>query len=172
MSKIKYYIIRTFLKIKRTVYTFFARKKVSSCGLQLKVNGRSKVTRNTFLGNNVNFNGMKILGGGKVTVGDNFHSGKECMMITQIHNFDYGKAIPYDDTYIYKDICIEDNVWLGHRVIILGGVTIGEGAIIQAGSVVVSNIPKYSIAGGHPAKVFKTRDIEHYERLKSEGKFH
>lgn len=36
-----------------------------------------------------------------------------------------------------------------------GGVTIGEGAIIQAGSVVVSDIPKYAIAGGSPAKVFK-----------------
>ena len=53
----------------------------------------------------------------------------------------------------------------------LAGVTIGEGAIIQAGSVVVSNIPDYAIAGGHPAKVFKYRDIEHYTKLKSEGKF-
>ena len=54
----------------------------------------------------------------------------------------------------------------------MGGVTIGEGAIIQAGSVVVSNIPKYAIAVGHPAKVFKYRDIEHYKKLKEEGKFH
>lgn len=94
------------------------------------------------------------------------------MMITQIHNYDHGKKVPYDDTYIYKDITIEDNVWLGSRVIVLGGVTIGEGAIIQAGSVVVKNIPKYAIAGGHPATVFKYRDIDHYERLKAEGKFH
>jgi len=54
----------------------------------------------------------------------------------------------------------------------LGDVTIGEGAIIQAGSVVVNDIPKYTIAGGHPAKVFKYRDAAHYERLKEEGKFH
>lgn len=94
------------------------------------------------------------------------------MMITQIHNYDNGKKIPYDDTYIYKDIIIEDNVWLGSRVIILGGVTIGEGSIIQAGSVVVKDIPKYAIAGGHPAKVFKYRDIEHYEKLKMGNKFH
>jgi len=93
-------------------------------------------------------------------------------MITHIHNYDNGKAIPYDDTYIYKDITIEDNVWLGDRVIILGGVKIGEGAIIQAGSVVVSDVPKYAIAGGHPAKVFKYRDIEHYEKLKTEKRFH
>jgi acetyltransferase-like isoleucine patch superfamily enzyme len=94
------------------------------------------------------------------------------MMITQNHNYDHGTMIPYDDTYIFKDIHIEDNVWLGNRVIILGGVTIGEGAIIQAGSVVVKNIPKYAIAGGHPATVFKYRDIKHYEKLKSAKKFH
>ena len=67
---------------------------------------------------------------------------------------------------------IEDNVWLGNRVTILPGVTIGEGAIIQAGSTVVRDIEKYAIAGGHPAKVFKYRDIDHYEKLKNEGKFH
>ncbi len=106
-----------------------------------------------------------------MTIGDNFHSGRECLMITQIHNYDTGNAIPYDDSYILKDIIIKDNVWLGDRVIILGGVMIEEGAIIQAGSVVVSDIPKCAIAGGHPAKVFKYRDIEHYEKLKSEGKF-
>ena len=50
--------------------------------------------------------------------------------------------------------------------------TIGEGAIIQAGSVVVNDIDKFAIAGGHPAKVFASRDVEHYLKLKSEGLFH
>lgn len=136
-----------------------------------KVNGPSFVNRNTILGKNVNFNGMQIKGRGQVVIGDNFHSGVECVMITHVHNYE-GNQIPYDDTYIQKNIVIEDNDWLGDRVMVLGGVTIGEGAIIQAGSVVVSNIPKYAIAGGHPAKVFKQRDIEHYERLKKAGKFH
>lgn len=54
----------------------------------------------------------------------------------------------------------------------LGGVKIGEGAIIQAGSVVTRNIPSCAVAGGHPAVVFKYRDKEHYYKLKSEGKFH
>lgn len=93
------------------------------------------------------------------------------MIITDTHNYE-GEAIPYDKTVISKEVVIEDNVWLGNRVIVLPGVTIGEGAIIQAGSVVVSDIPKYAIAGGHPAKVFKYRDIDHYEKLKKEGKFH
>jgi acetyltransferase-like isoleucine patch superfamily enzyme len=50
--------------------------------------------------------------------------------------------------------------------------TKGDIIIIQAGSVVVKDIPKYAIAGGHPAKVFKYRNIEHYEKLKKEGEFH
>jgi acetyltransferase-like isoleucine patch superfamily enzyme len=113
-----------------------------------------------------------VSGGGKVTIGDNFHSGPECLFISQNHNFDNGNAVPYDSTYIYKDIEIECNVWLGSRVIVLGGVKIGEGAIVQAGSCVVGDIPAYAIAGGHPAKVFGQRDIEHYKKLKAEGKFH
>lgn len=107
----------------------------------------------------------------KLIYGDNFHSGVECMMLTDTHNYDNGKAIPYDETIISKDINIKNNVWLGNRVTVLGGVTIDEGAIIQAGSVVVNNIEKYAIAGGHPAKVFKYRDKDHYEKLKEEGKF-
>ena len=147
-------------------------RTVKSYGENLRINGITKLNSNTVLGNNVNFNGMEIQGFGNVVIGNNFHSGPDCLMITQVHNYDHGTEIPYDSTNIVKDITIEDNVWLGARVIVLGGVTIGEGAIIQAGSVVVSDIPKYGIAGGAPAKVFKYRDIEHYEKLKAEGKFH
>lgn len=159
-------------KIRKSYYKKIVKNKAKNVGGVLKVNGKSIVSSNTTLGDNVNFNGMKILGNGNVNIGDNFHSGEECMMITHLHNYDEGSAIPYDNTYIHKDIYIRDNVWLGNRVIILGGITIGEGAIIQAGSVVTSDIPDFAIAGGHPAKVFKFRDIEHYKRLKSEGRFH
>ena len=94
----------------------------------------------------MNFNGMRISGGGKVRIGDYFHSGTGCQIITHIHNYE-GDAIPYDSTYLHKDVTIGQCVWLGNNVIILGGVTIGEGAIIQAGSVVCKDIPPYAIAG-------------------------
>ncbi len=114
---------------------------------------------------------MTIGGRGRVIIGDNFHSGPECRIITSFHNYE-GTKIPYDETYIDRDVIIGDNVWFGTRVMVLGGVTIEEGAIIQAGSVVVSNIPKGAIAGGHPAKVFKYRDLAHYDELKAAGAFH
>ena len=114
---------------------------------------------------------MTIFGSGKVTIGNYFHSGVDCIMITSNHNY-MGEKIPYDETEITKDVIIEDCVWIGSKVTILGGVTIGEGAIIQAGAVVVNNIPKYGIAGGNPAKVFKYRDAGHFESLKAAGKFY
>ena len=156
---------------RRIFYTAKVRKQAKAVGNGLRVNNKTTVSSTTILGDNVNFNGMKIIGGGNVTIGNNFHSGNDCLMISQNHNYDKGKAIPYDDTYIFKDIVVDDNVWLGDRVIILGGVHIGEGAIIQAGSVVVKDIPPLSIAGGHPAIPFKKRDVEHYNNLKKEGSY-
>jgi len=152
----------------------YKRRVVRRCGgytEPLRVNGPCRVTPRTFLGRNVSFNGMAIRGGGRVTIGDNFHSGPECMILTRNHHYE-GESIPYDETYVDRDVVIGDNVWLGIRVIVLPGVTIGEGAIIQAGSVVVGDIPKYAIAGGHPCRVFGQRNAEHYERLKREGRFH
>lgn len=152
-------------------YPYRIKKKASICGEALYVGGKSYVTQNTKLGKHVSFNGMSISGNGNVIIGDYFHSGPGCQIITSFHNYE-GEEIPYDNTYIDKDVNIGDNVWIGNNVIILGGVNIGEGAIIQAGSVVCKSIPPYAIAGGHPAVPFKYRDIEHYQKLKNEKKFH
>lgn len=132
------------------------------------IGGYCRFTKNTSIGKNCSFNSITVKGGGIVTFGDNFHSGTDCLIITNFHNYDSGKKLPYDETHIVKDVLIGKNVWIGDRVIILGGVTIDEGAIIQAGSVVVNDIPRCAIAGGHPAKVFKYRDLEKYDLL-SEG---
>jgi acetyltransferase-like isoleucine patch superfamily enzyme len=156
----------------RTIFTWFVKRTVHSYGKDLTVNFYTRLTRNTFLGNNVNFNGSVVRGSGKLIIGDNFHSGKEILFLNTYHKYDNANAIPYDTKIsIHKDIVIEDNVWIGDRATILGGVTIGEGAIIQAGAVVSSSIPAFGIAGGNPAKVFKTRDVEAYQKLKSAGKF-
>lgn len=152
-------------------YPYKIRKTARSVGKGLYVGGKSYVTSYTMLENNVCFNGMEMSGKGLIHIGNNFHSGPGCQIITSFHNYE-GNAIPYDNTFIDKDVYIGDNVWLGNNVIILGGVTIGEGVIIQAGSVVCKDIPPYAIAGGHPAIQFKQRNIEHYEKLKKEGKFH
>ncbi len=154
----------------KPLYRLGVSMQCKSYKLPINVNGFSIVSNKTVLGSNIHFNGIRISGCGNVSIDDNFHSGKECLIIAQNHNYE-GTKIPYDETYICKDVHIEKNVWIGDRVIILGGITIGEGAIIQAGSVVVGNIPKYAIAGGHPAKVFSSRNIKHYQDLKKKKLF-
>lgn len=156
--------------ITRKFFTALVLMRCKSHNGKVVANRLTIVSKNTCLGDNINFNGMRITGNGLVKIGNNFHSGEGCLIITANHNYE-GNAIPYDNTNIVEEVIIEDNVWIGNRVIILPGVTLGEGCIIQAGSVVVSNIPKCAVAGGHPAKVFKYRDIEHYELLKQKGRF-
>lgn len=165
------FIFRLRRYISRWLYTRRAKRIARKCGIGLKVNGKSVFGGSVYFGDNCNFNGMQVLGNGSVYFGNNFHSGIECMIITQNHNYE-GKMIPYDDTYIYKTVIIEDNVWFGNRVTVTGNVTIGEGAIIAAGSLVCKDVPKYAIVGGNPAKELKYRDIERYNLLKRECKFH
>lgn len=54
-----------------------------------------------------------------------------------------------------KKVTIKDKAWIGFNSIILKGVTIGEGAIIAAGSVVTKDVPDYAIVGGNPAKIIR-----------------
>lgn len=159
-------------KLLRKYWLRKAKYQLKSHGERLFIGGPCEFARGCVdVGNNVNFNGMCIIGGGKVTIGDNFHSGIECMIITQNHNYE-GTAVPYDKTFIYKNVVIGDNVWFGNRITVTGDITIGEGAIIAAGSVVVKDVPDYAIVGGNPAKVIKYRDIDHYKKLVEEKKFH
>jgi len=156
--------------IKRYLFTTLVKITVREYGKNLRVNRFSKVSKKTTLGTNVNFNGISIQGCGEVNIGDNFHSGEGCVILTQNHHYE-GEMIPYDNTYICKKTVIEDNVWFGLKVIILPGIHIAEGAIVQAGAVVTKNVSACAIVGGNPAIEFKQRDKEHYYRLKEEGKF-
>ncbi len=153
-------------------FTLLAMRRVGSYKTKPKVNFYSRFTKNTFIGNNCHFNGMLIRGNANVTIGDNFHSRKGVLLINSYHKYDDANAIPYDThEMIDKEVVIKDNVWIGDRVLILGGVTIGEGAIIQAGAVVVKDIEKFGIAGGNPAQIFKSRDQKKYKILKDRGMF-
>lgn len=69
----------------------------------------------------------------------------------------------------YKDIIVEEDVWIGINVTLLAGAHIGRGAIIGACSVVTKEIPPYAVAVGNPAKVIKFKwsidDILKHERM-------
>lgn len=157
---------RLLIRIRRFFWTYWATRVVYKCGNKVHINFRSSFTPTTILGSDVHFNGMNITGKGLVIIGDHFHSGKECEVITSFHNFDGGDSLPYDSTNVVKSVVIGENVWIGKRVIILGGVSIGDGAVVQAGSVVCRDVPPLAIVGGHPAKQFKARNEKHYFALK------
>ena len=121
-------------KIRTVFWTMKSKKVIQKYGDGLGVHYKSSFNSNTVVGDDCHFNGMDITGYGNVTIGSHFHSGKNCSIITHIHNYE-GDELPYDKKLIHKDVRIGKNVWIGDSVIILGGAVIEDGAIIQAGSV-------------------------------------
>lgn len=66
----------------------------------------------------------------------------------------------------YKETVIGNDVWIGNRAIILQGVTVGNGAVIGAGSVVTKDVPPYTVVAGNPAREIKKRfDEETIDKL-------
>jgi virginiamycin A acetyltransferase len=66
------------------------------------------------------------------------------------------------------DTVVGNDVWLGYDTLIMPGVTIGDGAIVAARSVVTADIPPYAIAGGNPARVIRQRfDADAARRLQA-----
>lgn len=76
----------------------------------------------------------------------------------QIFSNGWEKILPQIDDLPFKgDTVVGNDVWIGYESVILPGVNIGDGAIVAAKSVVVSNVPPYTIVGGNPAKPIKQR---------------
>jgi virginiamycin A acetyltransferase len=63
-----------------------------------------------------------------------------------------GKQYPHKGNLV-----IGNDVWIGYEATLMAGITIGDGAIIAAKSVVTKDVPPYSIVGGNPAKVIRMR---------------
>jgi acetyltransferase-like isoleucine patch superfamily enzyme len=98
--------------------------------------------------------------GGSIAAADSVRIGARCLIGTHaiimdndFHRIEPERRLERPES---RPIVIEDNVWIGARVIVLGGVTIGEGSCIGAGSVVIDDIPPRSLAVGVPARVIRT----------------
>ena len=100
----------------------------------------------TFIGRNCEFNcNSKIIIGKDVLIASN------TLFADNNHQTKKGAKISSQPISV-SNIIIQDDVWIGTGSIILMGVTIGEGAVVAAGAVVVRSIPAYEIWGGVPAK--------------------
>lgn len=94
-----------------------------------------------------------MLDGNLITIGDNVLLGPRVGLYTANHALDPQERV-MGGCYAYP-IVIEDNVWIGAGVHIMGGVTIGKNSVIGAGSVITKNIPENVIAAGVPCKVIR-----------------
>jgi len=126
--------------------------------------------RHIILGNNVGI-GSRCLFLSDIEIGDKVLIATNVAFInSDDHNYDIvGKTIWDSGRGDKYKITIEDDVWIGHGAIIIAPVRIGRGAIVAAGSVVNSDVPRYSIVAGVPAKVvkmrFTTEQIQNHENL-------
>lgn len=93
-----------------------------------------------------------------IRIGANCMIAPGCVFTPYQHGFaDTTRPMREQPLTSQGDIVLEDDVWLGAHVCVMDGVTIGRGAIVGAGAVVVDDIPPYSIAAGVPAQVIRSR---------------
>ncbi len=154
------------------------KKQCNSCGENVSISHSVCILGdNLNIGNNVYLgeNGLYMCANAPITLGDHVMIGPGVTIISGDHRIDVkgkymmdvGEAdkLPEND----QPIVLKGDNWIGANVTILKGVTIGEGAVVAAGSVVTKNLPDFSISGGVPAKVIKYRftekEIEEHRNL-------
>lgn len=114
--------------------------------------------RNLVIGDDVDFAlNVLVTTTGGVNIGDRVLIGYRTQILSSNHMIPDAQHRIFDAGHNNAPVIIANDVWIGASCIILPGVTIGEGAVIAAGSVVTKDIPPYSICAGVPAKVIKMR---------------
>src|SRR5579884_3901613 len=112
-------------------------------------NQKVSIGKNTI----INWQCMLYTTGG-IIIGENVSIAAGTWLVTGSHDMNHPAFLEH-----YKPIVIEDYVWIGMRATILGGVTIGKGAVIMAGAMVTRDVPPYAVVGGVPAKVITQREL-------------
>ncbi len=156
-----YYLLARHLPRSNARYSFFSRQIRSFILKRLF----RKLGRNVNIEPKVNFYNMSqseigdYSGIGMYSAIDTVKIGRDVMIgeglvaISRNHEFaDPGKPMRLQGFQEDRPIVIEDDVWIGARVILLPGIRIGKGSVIGAGSVVTKNVSPYIIVGGNPAK--------------------
>jgi maltose O-acetyltransferase len=143
----------------KKIRAYFCRPLFKKFGKNVDIGPRVEFfkVREAEIGNNSGIGAFSSIG--TVKIGNNVMMGTHCLIISQNHCFDE-LNVPMRKQGFQKDkpVVIEDDVWIGSRVIILPGIRIGSGSIIGAGTVVTKNVKPYSIVGGNPAKVIGHRN--------------
>jgi len=163
---------------KATFYRWILKCKNLRDKTGVLIKKKSEIVNGTIIGDGSCINGKIVIKGrGSCTIGKYCAFGDEIRLITSNHKssdivlqYALSKKIGLKANTDQRDgITIANNVWIGDRVIVLPGVTIGNGSIVAAGSVVTKNVPPYTVFAGVPAKFIKYRftekEIKEQERL-------
>lgn len=141
----------------KAVRAFCARMFLNRCGRNVNIERGASFSRRVTIGNNSGI-GKNAYIGITVSIGNDVMMGNDCLIYTRNHNFSRIDIPIREQGYAEeKPVVIGDDVWIGSRVIILGGVHIGNHCIIGAGSVVTHDISDYDIVAGNPARVIGNR---------------
>ncbi len=112
---------------------------------------------------------MSIFGESDVAIGNDVLCADDVTIDSGNHGISPEMNIPYMNQPLSRaSVKIGNNCWLGEKVMICAGVTIGDGCVIGAMSVVTKNVPDYSIAVGNPAKVIKKYDFEKHDWIRTQ----
>lgn len=141
----------------KALRSFCGKLMLKSCGKQVNIEQGALFSARVSLGDYSGI-GVNARINGTCTIGHHVMMGADVVILTRNHAF--GRTdIPMMDQGFEEErpVVIGNDVWIGDRVIILPGVTVGDGSIIAAGAVVSRDVPAYAIVGGVPARVIKMR---------------
>ena len=126
---------------------------------------------NVTIGNNCYIgSSLSILAGANVEIGDDVLIASNVLITSEDHGINPESEIPYmNQPLICKPVKIGSGTWIGEKVSVLPGVTIGQKCIIGTSAVVTKDIPDFCIAVGIPARVIKKYNFEEHKWLLIEG---
>lgn len=147
-------------KISKTIRYFLVKRIFKKCGKNVNVE-RHAYFQNGFnieIGDNSGI-GVNASIPNNIIIGDNVLMGPDVIIIPSSHRYEAKNKLIREQGYQDPGVVvIEDDVWIGARVIIVGEVRVQKGAIIGAGSVVTKDIEPYAVVAGVPATIIKFRN--------------
>ena len=176
--RVREYVVQFFGRMMKRHRIKQQRRLLESCGEDVSIPLNTRIYGGQLqLGNHVYLGDENLFMCAKapIVIRDHVMTGPRVTMISGDHRTDmvgkYMTEVKGADKLPENDqpIVLEGDNWIGANVIILKGVTIGEGAVIAAGALVSRNVPPYAIVAGVPAKVLKyrftTEELELHKRI-------
>lgn len=156
LKKIAHYYFFEFGKIRSKFYTFMFKKPGANIFIFPPFHFTSP--EGIEFGNQINIAQNCLIGGaGKVEIGNFVMIGPNSCILSSNHGYNRPDIPMLRQKPTLAPVKIKDDVWIGANVVILPGVTVNQGAIVGAGSIVTKDVEPYSIVAGNPAKLLKKR---------------